>query len=151
MTHKFAICLYMPDMPQNVGVIIRTAACLEFPLHIIKPLSFSMTDKRFKGAVMDYINYCDLRLHNGWEDFMVYCQNGNKRLILATTKTKQSFYDYNFRHDDIILFGKETSGVPDAIHQTIKEKITIPMNKKTRSLNLATSVAIVTSKIISQL
>ena len=110
-----------------------------------------MTDKRFKGAVMDYIKYCDLKLHNGWEDFMVYCQNGNKRLILATTKTKQSFYDYNFKHDDIILFGKETSGVPDTIHQTIKEKITIPMNKKTRSLNLATSVAIVTSKIISQL
>ena len=86
MTHKFAICLYMPDMPQNVGVIIRTAACLEFPLHIIKPLSFSMTDKRFKGAVMDYINYCDLKLHNGWEDFMVYCQNGNKRLILQQLK-----------------------------------------------------------------
>ena len=82
---------------------------------------------------------------------MVYCQNGNKRLILATTKTKQSFYDYNFRHDDIILFGKETSGVPDTIHQTIKEKITIPMNKKTRSLNLATSVSIVASRIISQL
>ena len=151
MTHKFAICLYMPDMPQNVGVIIRTAACLEFPLHIIKPLSFSMIDKRFKGVVMDYINYCDLTLHNGWEEFMVYCRNGNKRLILATTKTQHSFYDYNFICDDIVLFGKETSGVPDTIHQTIKEKITIPMNKKTRSLNLATSVSIVASRIISQL
>ena len=151
MTHKFAICLYMPDMPQNVGVIIRTAACLEFPLHIIKPLSFSMTDKRFKGAVMDYINYCDLTLHNGWEEFMVYCQNRNNRLILATTKTQQSFYDYNFIYDDIVLFGKETSGVPDIIHKTIKEKITIPMSKKTRSLNLATSVSIVASRIISKL
>ena len=151
MTHKFAICLYMPDMPQNVGVIIRTAACLEFPLHIIKPLSFSMTDKRFKGAVMDYINHCDLTLHNGWEKFMVYCQNGNKRLILATTKTQHSFYDYNFIYGDIVLFGKETSGVPDTIHKAIKEKITIPMSKKTRSLNLATSVSIVASRIISQL
>ena len=82
MTHKFAICLYMPDMPQNVGVIIRTAACLEFP-HIIKPLSFSMTDKRFKGAVMDYLSHCDLNIHNDWEDFMIYCKNENKRLILA--------------------------------------------------------------------
>ena len=63
MTHKFAICLYQPDMPQNLGVIIRTAACLEFPLHIIKPLPFSMTDKRFKGAVMDYIDHCEIVNH----------------------------------------------------------------------------------------
>jgi tRNA (cytidine/uridine-2'-O-)-methyltransferase len=110
-----------------------------------------MTDKRFKGAVMDYINYCDLTLHNGWEEFMDYCQNRNNRLILATTKTQQSFYDYNFIYDDIVLFGKETSGVPDIIHKTIKEKIIIPMSKKTRSLNLATSVSIVASRIISQL
>ena len=151
MTHKFAICLYMPDMPQNVGVIIRTAACLEFPLHIIKPLSFSMTDKRFKGAVMDYLSHCDLTIHNDWEDFMIYCKNENKRVILATTKNKNSFYDYDFKYGDIVLFGKETSGVPENIHKTIKEKITIPMNTKTRSLNLATSVAIVASKIISQL
>ena len=151
MTHKFAICLYMPDMPQNVGVIIRTAACLEFPLHIIKPLAFSMTDKRFKGAVMDYLNHCDLTIHNDWEGFMNYCKNENKRLILATTKTKNSFYDYDFKYGDIVLFGKETSGVPENIHKTIKEKITIPINTKTRSLNLATSVAIVASKIISQL
>ena len=93
MTHKFAICLYMPDMPQNVGVIIRTAACLEFPLHIIKPLSFSMTDKRFKGAVMDYLNHCDLNIHTDWKNFMIYCKKENKRLILATTKTKNSNYE----------------------------------------------------------
>ena len=75
MTHKFAICLYQPDMPQNLGVIIRTAACLEFPLHIIKPLPFSMTDKRFKGAVMDYIDHCEIINHENWDNFYLYLGN----------------------------------------------------------------------------
>ena len=151
MTHKFGICLYMPDMPQNLGVIIRTAACLEFPLHIIKPLSFSMTDKRFKGAVMDYIDKCEIVNHDDWNNFERYCESNNKRIVLATTKTNNSFYNYSFSNSDIILFGKETAGVPQEIHKKVIEKITIPINQKTRSLNLATSVSIIASQIISNL
>ena len=151
MTHKFGICLYMPDMPQNLGVIIRTAACLEFPLHIIKPLSFSMTDKRFKGAVMDYIDQCEIVNHDDWNNFEKYCDSNNKRVVLATTKTNNSFYNYSFSNSDIILFGKETAGVPQEIHKKVSEKITIPINQKTRSLNLATSVSIIASQIISNL
>tara|TARA_B100001142_G_C13722696_1_gene418264 strand:- start:33 stop:488 length:456 start_codon:yes stop_codon:yes gene_type:complete len=151
MTHKFGICLYMPDMPQNLGVIIRTAACLEFPLHIIKPLSFSMTDKRFKGAVMDYIDKCEIVNHDDWNNFEKYCEFNNKRIVLATTKTNNSFYNYSFSNSDIILFGKETAGVPQEIHKKVTEKITIPINQKTRSLNLATSVSIIASQIISNL
>ena len=151
MTHKFEICLYMPDMPQNLGVIIRTAACLEFPLHIIKPLSFSMTDKRFKGAVMDYIDQCEIVNHDDWNNFDKYCESNNKRIVLATTKTNNSFYNYSFSNSDIILFGKETAGVPQEIHKKVIEKITIPINQKTRSLNLATSVSIIASQIISNL
>ena len=151
MTHKFEICLYMPDMPQNIGVIIRTAACLEFPLHIIKPLSFSMTDKRFKGAVMDYIDQCEIVNHDDWNNFEKYCESDNKRIVLATTKTNNSFYNYSFSNSDIILFGKETAGVPQEIHKKVIEKITIPINQKTRSLNLATSVSIIASQIISNL
>ena len=151
MTHKFEICLYMPDMPQNLGVIIRTAACLEFPLHIIKPLSFSMTDKRFKGAVMDYIDQCEIVNHDDWNNFEKYCDSNNKRVVLATTKTNNSFYNYSFSNSDIILFGKETAGVPQEIHKKVSEKITIPINQKTRSLNLATSVSIIASQIISNL
>jgi tRNA (cytidine/uridine-2'-O-)-methyltransferase len=151
MTHKFGICLYMPDMPQNLGVIIRTAACLEFPLHIIKPLSFSMTDKRFKGAVMDYIDQCEIVNHDDWNNFEKYCDSNNKRIVLATTKTNNSFYNYSFSNSDIILFGKETAGVPQEIHKKVTEKITIPINQKTRSLNLATSVSIIASQIISNL
>ena len=151
MTHKFGICLYMPDMPQNLGVIIRTAACLEFPLHIIKPLSFSMTDKRFKGAVMDYIDQCEIVNHDDWNNFEKYCDSNNKRIVLATTKTNNSFYNYSFSNSDIILFGKETAGVPQEIHKKVIEKITIPINQKTRSLNLATSVSIIASQIVSNL
>jgi tRNA (cytidine/uridine-2'-O-)-methyltransferase len=151
MTHKFGICLYMPDMPQNLGVIIRTAACLEFPLHIIKPLSFSMTDKRFKGAVMDYIDQCEIVNHDDWNNFEKYCKSNNKRIVLATTKTNNSFYNYSFSNSDMILFGKETAGVPQEIHKKVIEKITIPINQKTRSLNLATSVSIIASQIISNL
>ncbi len=151
MTHKFEVCLYMPDMPQNLGVIIRTAACLEFPLHIVKPLSFSMTDKRFKGAVMDYIDYCKIIKHEGWDDFENYCDINQRRMILATTKTTNSFYNFKFKKSDVVIFGKETSGVPKEIHEKIIEKITIPMNKKTRSLNLASSVAMIATQIISKL
>ena len=147
MTHKFAICLYQPDMPQNLGVIIRTAACLEFPLHIIKPLPFSMTDKRFKGAVMDYIDHCKIVNHENWESFYLYSKKNNNRIILATTKTDNNLYEFKFEDNDIILFGKETAGVPETIHNTVNNKITIPINSKTRSLNLATSVAIVVSSI----
>ena len=147
MTHKFAICLYQPDMPQNLGVIIRTAACLEFPLHIIKPLPFSMTDKRFKGAVMDYIDHCEIVNHENWASFYLYSKKNNNRIILATTKTDNNLYEFKFEDNDIILFGKETAGVPEIIHNTVNNKITIPINSKTRSLNLATSVAIVVSSI----
>ena len=147
MTHKFAICLYQPDMPQNLGVIIRTAACLEFPLHIIKPLPFSMTDKRFKGAVMDYIDHCEIVNHENWDNFYLYSKKNNNRIILATTKTDNNLYEFKFEDNDIILFGKETAGVPEIVHNTVNNKITIPINSKTRSLNLAASVAIVVSSI----
>ena len=147
MTHKFAICLYQPDMPQNLGVIIRTAACLEFPIHIVKPLPFSMSDKRFKGAVMDYIDNCKILNHENWDNFYTYCEKNNKRVILATTKTNNNLYDFEFKENDIVLFGKETAGVPDTIHNIVDDKITIPMSSKTRSLNLATSVAIIVSNI----
>ena len=147
MTHKFAICLYQPDMPQNLGVIIRTAACLEFPLHIIKPLPFSMTDKRFKGAVMDYIDHCEIVNHENWDNFYLYSKKNNNRIILATTKTNNNLYEFKFEDNDIILFGKETAGVPETIHNTVNNKITIPISSKTRSLNLATSVVIVVSSI----
>ncbi|MAV82516.1 MAG: tRNA methyltransferase [Pelagibacteraceae bacterium] len=151
MTHKFSICLYQPDMPQNVAVAIRTAACLGFPLHIVKPLNFSISDKRFRGAVMDYINYCDLKYHESWDVFFDFCLKKTFRIIISTTKTKNSYSEFNFTQGDIIVFGKETAGLPENIHSQINYKITIPMIEKIRSLNLATSVAIISSEVNRQL
>jgi tRNA (cytidine/uridine-2'-O-)-methyltransferase len=151
MTHKFEICLYQPDMPQNVAVAIRTSACLGFPLHIINPLNFSFTDKRFRGAVMDYMQHCNLIRHENWENFIDFSHSNKSRVIIATTKTRKSFYDFEFQKKDIVIFGKETAGLPKKIHDEIKFQITIPMKKNTRSLNLATSVAIITTEISRQL
>ncbi|MDB9776980.1 tRNA methyltransferase, partial [Alphaproteobacteria bacterium] len=127
MTHKFEICLYQPDMPQNIAVAIRTSACLGFPLHIINPLSFSFTDKRFRGAVMDYMQHCKLIRHENWEDFVAFSLKNRSRLIISTTKTDKSFYDFEFKKKDIIIFGKETAGLPKKIHSQINLQITIPM------------------------
>lgn len=150
MTHKFSICLYQPDMPQNVAVIIRTAACIGFPVHIIKPLNFSFTDKRFRGAVMDYMNKCKLIMHDSWENFFDKSFETKNRIILSTTKTRNSYFNFNFQNKDIIVFGKETAGLPDDIHEQVNDKITIPMMKNIRSLNLASSVAMITSEITRQ-
>jgi|TARA_B100000787_G_C16000444_1_gene209827 tRNA (cytidine/uridine-2'-O-)-methyltransferase len=151
MTHKFEICLYQPDMPQNIAVAIRTSACLGFPLHIVNPLSFSFTDKRFRGAVMDYMQHCELIRHENWEDFINFSLAHKSRVIIATTKTSKSFYDFEFKKKDIVIFGKETAGLPKKIHDQINLQITIPMKKNTRSLNLATSVAIIATEISRQL
>ena len=138
-------------MPQNVAVAIRTSACLGFPLHIVDPLSFSFTDKRFRGVVMDYINHCQLIRHKNWNNFINFSLNNKSRVIIATTKTKKSFYDFEFKKKDIVIFGKETQGLPIKIHNEIKHHITIPMKKSVRSLNLATSVAIVSTEMLRQL
>ena len=100
---------------------------------------------------MDYIDYCEIIHHEGWDYFEKYCIFNKKRMILATTKTTKSFYNYKFSNSDIIIFGKETAGVPKKIHEKVNEKVTIPMNKKTRSLNLASSVAMIATQIISNL
>jgi len=98
---------------------------------------------------MDYIDHCTITNHKSWDDFDKYCKKNKKRIILATTKTTNSFYKYQFKMNDIILFGKETAGVPEFIHQEVNEKITIPINGNTRSLNLATSVAMIATRVIS--
>ena len=151
MTHKFEICLYQPDMPQNIAVAIRTSACLGFPLHIINPLSFSFSDKRFRGAVMDYMQYCQLIRHESWDNFIDFSKKNRSRIIIATTKTKNNFYNFEFKKKDIVLFGKETLGLPQKIHDEIKHHVTIPMKQSVRSLNLATSVAIISTEITRQL
>ena len=142
------IALYKPDIPQNTAAIIRLGACLNLKIHIIEPCGFDLEDSRFKRVVMDYIGYSKISRYQDYDDFLD--KNKKKRIILMTTKAKKHYHKFKFKKDDILLFGRESAGVPNNLHDTIKDKIKIPMNKKTRSLNVAMSVAIISAEALRQ-
>ena len=142
------IVLYKPDIPQNTAAIIRLGACLNLKIHIIEPCGFNINDKRFKRVVMDYMGLCKVFRYDGYDSFVK--KHKKSRIVLMTTKGKKLYYKFKFKSNDMLLFGKESAGVPDYFHKTIKNKIKIPMNKKTRSLNVAMSVAIISSEAIRQ-
>ncbi len=142
------IALYKPDIPQNTAAIIRLSACLNFKVHIIEPCGFNLNDLRFKKVVMDYMGYSRIFRY---EDYSVFLKKNKKfRIVLMTTRSKKSYLKFKYKKKDILLFGRESAGVPDILHKDIKDKLKIPINKKTRSLNVAMSVAIVASEAIRQ-
>tara|TARA_B100001121_G_scaffold305121_1_gene321795 strand:- start:66 stop:518 length:453 start_codon:yes stop_codon:yes gene_type:complete len=145
------IALFEPDIPQNAGNIFRLGACLGIPIDIIEPAGFVIDDKRLRRASMDYYDYLDLTKHISWENFYDWSKINSYRLILLTTKSQKSYYDYIFQNNDILLFGRESSGVPDKVHSTVNERLTIPMIEGPRSINLSSSVAMVASEVIRQL
>ena len=142
------IALYKPDIPQNTAAIVRLGACLSLKIHIIEPCGFNLHDSRFKRVVMDYIGFSKIFRYQDYDDFLN--KNKKKRIILMTTKAKKHYHKFKFKKDDILLFGRESAGVPNNLHETIKDKIKIPMNKKTRSLNVAMSVAIISAEALRQ-
>ena len=142
------IALYKPDIPQNTAAIIRLGACLSLNIHLIEPCGFNLNDSRFKRVVMDYINLSKINRHDDIETFIKKYKK--TRIVLMTTKAKKLYHKFKFKKNDMLLFGKESAGVPEEIHKMLKNKIKIPMNKKTRSLNVAMSVAIVTSEALRQ-
>ena len=142
------IALYKPDIPQNTAAIIRLGACLNLKIHIVEPCGFNLHDLRFKRVVMDYIGFSKIFRYQDYDDFLN--KNKKKRIILMTTKAKKHYHKFKFKKDDILLFGRESAGVPNNLHETIKDKIKIPMNKKTRSLNVAMSVAIISAEALRQ-
>ena len=142
------IALYKPDIPQNTAAIIRLGACLNLKIHIVEPCGFNLHDTRFKRVVMDYIGLSKIFRYQDYDDFLN--KNKKKRIILMTTKAKKHYHKFKFRKDDILLFGRESAGVPNNLHKTIKHKIKIPMNKNTRSLNVAMSVAIISAEALRQ-
>ena len=142
------IVLYKPDIPQNTAAIIRLGACLNLKIHLIEPCGFNLNDKRFERVVMDYLGLCDVIRHTDFKTFLKKYKKS--RIVLMTTKAKKIYHKFKFRKNDMLLFGRESAGVPKELHQLLKNKIKIPMNKKTRSLNVAMSVAIVTSEALRQ-
>ena len=142
------IALYKPDIPQNTAAIIRLSACLNLKVHIIEPCGFDLNDSRFKRVVMDYIGYSKIFRYDDYDIF--FKKNKKKRIVLMTTKAKKNYNKFKFKKSDILLFGRESAGVPVNLHKTIKDKVKIPMNKNTRSLNVAMSVAIISAEALRQ-
>ena len=142
------IALYEPDIPQNTAAIIRTCACLGAKLEIIQPCGFLLTDKRFKRVVMDYMDEKDINVYQSAEIFFKSKQN--QRVILMTTKASVSYTKFKFEQNDTILFGRESAGVPEKVHQLLNYRLKIPMKNSKRSLNLASSVAIILSECLKQ-
>jgi len=143
------IALYEPDIPQNTAAIIRTCACLGAKLEIIEPCGFLLSDKRFKRVVMDYMDLEKIEFYQSSEKFFEKKQN--QRIVLMTTKGSISYTKFKFKSDDTILFGRESAGVPEKVHKLIKDRLKIPMNDKVRSLNIASSVAIVLAESLRQI
>ena len=143
------IALYEPDIPQNTASIIRTCSCLGADLEIIEPCGFLFTDKRFKRVVMDYMEFDKIKFYKSDEEF--FNAKKNQRIILITTKGIKEYTKFKFRVNDTILFGRESAGVPIKVHQKVNEKLKIPMVKNKRSLNLASSVAIVLAEQLRQI
>ena len=143
------IALYEPDIPQNTAAIIRTCACLGAKLEIIEPCGFLLSDRRFKRVVMDYMDLEQIEFYQSSEKFFEKKQN--QRIVLMTTKGSISYTEFKFKSDDTILFGRESAGVPEKVHKLIKDRLKIPMNDKVRSLNIASSVAIVLAESLRQI
>ena len=142
------IALYKPDIPQNTAAIIRLGACLNLKIHIMEPCGSNLHDSRFKRVVMDYLDESMIKTYKSYEEFF----NAKKkdRVILMTTKASKSYINFKFKNGDTLLFGRESAGVPQKVHKIVNHRIKIPMIEKKRSLNLASSVAIILSENIRQ-
>ena len=153
MTHKNMnegpkIALFEPDIPQNTAAIIRTCACLGAKLEIIEPCGFLLSDKRFERVVMDYMEKNNIKFYESFDQFCKIKEN--QRIVLMTTKASISYTKFKFNKTDTILFGRESAGVPIKIHKLIKDRLKIPMKNNNRSLNIASSVAIILAESLKQ-
>ena len=145
------IALYQPDIPGNTGTIIRTAACLGLMVHIIEPAGFDLSNRALKRSGMDYVEQAALTIHLNWEAFEAWRKAENRRLVLASTKAAKAYTKFAFEQNDILLFGRESSGVPDAIHNSADRRIIVPMIEGRRSLNLAVSVGMIAGEALRQM
>ena len=143
------IALFEPDIPQNTAAIIITCACLGAKLEIIEPCGFLLSDKRFKRVVMDYMDENQIKFYESSNQF--FERKRNQRIILMTTKATVSYTKFKFNINDTIMFGRESAGVPNKVHKMIKDRLRIPMKQNMRSLNVASSVAIILAECLRQI
>jgi len=141
------LALYEPDIPQNTGALLRLAACLGLQVDLIEPAGFVLSDKRLQRAGMDYVDLVPLTRHASWDAFQV-ARKG--RLILLTTRGEMPYTDFSFEPDDILLLGRESAGVPDAVHASTHARLRVPMVPDARSLNVALAASMVLSEALRQ-
>jgi tRNA (cytidine/uridine-2'-O-)-methyltransferase len=142
------IALYQPDIAQNTGAILRLAACFGLRVRIIEPAGFLWSEARFRRAGMDYLDRVEIVREPSWESFPA--NSDGRRLILATTKGDVAFHRFGFETSDIILVGRESSGVPETVHRAMSARLVVPMQPGLRSLNVAMACAIVTAEALRQ-
>ena len=144
------LVLFQPDIPQNTGTILRTAACLGITVHLIEPAGFPLSDSALKRAGMDYLERAALTRHLTFEAFESWRKAEGRRLVLLTTQSTTPYPDFSFQTNDLLLLGRESAGVPDHIHQGADACLTISMVKGMRSLNVAISAAMVLGEALRQ-
>lgn len=142
------LALYEPDIPQNAGALIRLGACLGVPVDVIEPCGFLFSDAALKRAAMDYRDVAHIVRHQSWELFLAHHRQG--RIVLATTKAAQSYLAAEFQADDILLMGRESSGVPEDVHKRADLRVRIPMRAGLRSINVAQAGAMVLAEALRQ-
>ena len=142
------IAMFEPEIAGNVGAVMRLGACLGAGIDLIEPMGFTWDDRRVRRAAMDYIDHVDVARHAGFDAF--FGTLGEARLVLFTTKAKQSAYEFAYRADDVLLFGKESAGVPDHVALASHAQLRLPMREGVRSLNVATSAAIALAEGLRQ-
>ncbi len=145
------IALYQPDIAGNTGTILRMAACFGLAVDIIEPAGFDLSDRNLKRAGMDYLEMAALRRHVDFTHFEKWRLNEGRRLILFSTKAALPYTRFAFRQGDVLLFGRESAGVPEDVHDTADARLTIPMNGGGRSLNVALSAAMAVGEALRQL
>ncbi|ANN57297.1 tRNA (cytidine(34)-2'-O)-methyltransferase [Mesorhizobium sp. 131-3-5] len=151
MNCRLRIALYQPDIAGNTGTILRFAACLGLGVDIIEPAGFPLSDKALKRAGMDYLEMAALTRHVDWNAFEDRRKKDGRRLVLLSTKAATPYTNFSFADGDMLLFGRESAGVPDPVHQTADARLTIPMQGSARSINVALSVAMVAGEAVRQL
>jgi tRNA (cytidine/uridine-2'-O-)-methyltransferase len=144
------IALYQPDIAQNTGTILRLAACFGLEAHIIEPAGFPTSDRAFRRAGMDYLDQVALVRHVSWAAFEAWRRERALRLVLFTTRGARSYLEHRFADSDILLFGRESAGVPEEVHAAADARLVIPMRPGLRSLNVAMACAMAVGEALRQ-
>ena len=144
------IALFQPDIPPNTGTILRLCACLDVAAHIIEPAGFAVSDRTFRRAGMDYLDHVVLTRHDSWDKFEAWRREADCRLLLFTTKGATSYLDFDYKEQDILMFGRETAGVPEAVAAEADARLNIPIKPTLRSLNVAMAAAMAVGEALRQ-